>query len=337
MGSVRQRAANFLRKYLFSGPTEANTQLRLDTFRAFFLTQQHALETGLPPMLTTGEESRDAKIPDIPETAEETYRTYDRQRVYAHHYIERQIENYIDRLHAALVARLLDDADDLPKSGLPYYCKPAPSLVKGAGSGVFLEKVNETEFDTDQIPPGTVVGLYPGEIIHPTRPEVLIPLIQDEHWREYAYARRDGVIIAPKADQDFNIYRPLMVDDEGLRQSQGDVVRLPVHNPLAIGHLLNHPEQGVEPNVMAFQHDIIEKNYDLHIAERFLPLSWRGRPRFPWNITETLFPTVAIITTRWVKEGEELYLNYRYNPDLERPSWYHPVDEEEDRRRWSKD
>jgi hypothetical protein len=40
---------------------------------------------------------------------------------------------------------------------------------------------------------------------------------------------------------------------------------------------------------------------------------------------------------RWLwQEDEELLLNYRLNPRVGAlPPWYHPVDQDEDRRRWA--
>ena len=43
---------------------------------------------------------------------------------------------------------------------------------------------------------------------------------------------------------------------------------------------------------------------------------------------------LALVATREI-EDEELLLNYRLSPGLERPSWYTPVDRAEDSRRWS--
>lgn len=43
---------------------------------------------------------------------------------------------------------------------------------------------------------------------------------------------------------------------------------------------------------------------------------------------------LALVATREI-EDEELLLNYRLSPGLERPSWYTPVDQAEDSRRWS--
>ena len=42
---------------------------------------------------------------------------------------------------------------------------------------------------------------------------------------------------------------------------------------------------------------------------------------------------LAFIAAREVRD-EELYLNYRLNPRNGYPSWYSPVDREEDARRW---
>jgi hypothetical protein len=32
-----------------------------------------------------------------------------------------------------------------------------------------------------------------------------------------------------------------------------------------------------------------------------------------------------------------VFLNYRLSTHVERPEWYHPVDAEEDKRRWASD
>lgn len=46
-------------------------------------------------------------------------------------------------------------------------------------------------------------------------------------------------------------------------------------------------------------------------------------------------PCLALVALRSIAD-EEVLLNYRLNPSLPSlPPWYHSVDEEEDRRRWS--
>ncbi len=42
---------------------------------------------------------------------------------------------------------------------------------------------------------------------------------------------------------------------------------------------------------------------------------------------------LVFVATRQI-QGEEVLLNYRLNPQVQKPSWYAPVDEEEDKRRW---
>lgn len=33
-------------------------------------------------------------------------------------------------------------------------------------------------------------------------------------------------------------------------------------------------------------------------------------------------------------QDQEIFLNYRLNPQVQKPAWYTPVDVEEDKRRW---
>ena len=42
---------------------------------------------------------------------------------------------------------------------------------------------------------------------------------------------------------------------------------------------------------------------------------------------------MAFVATRELQD-EELLLNYRLNPQVQKPEWYSPVDVEEDKRRW---
>ncbi|MCI32348.1 hypothetical protein A2U01_0053561 [Trifolium medium] len=44
--------------------------------------------------------------------------------------------------------------------------------------------------------------------------------------------------------------------------------------------------------------------------------------------------SLVLVATRAIQD-EELLLNYRLSNTKRRPEWYAPVDEEEDRRRWS--
>jgi hypothetical protein len=44
---------------------------------------------------------------------------------------------------------------------------------------------------------------------------------------------------------------------------------------------------------------------------------------------------LAFISTAEIEDGEELFLNYRYNPDNALPDWYTSVDAEADRKMWN--
>ena len=42
---------------------------------------------------------------------------------------------------------------------------------------------------------------------------------------------------------------------------------------------------------------------------------------------------LAFVAVRHIHD-EEILLNYRLNPQVQKPAWYAPVDVEEDKRRW---
>lgn len=42
---------------------------------------------------------------------------------------------------------------------------------------------------------------------------------------------------------------------------------------------------------------------------------------------------LAFVAVRRIQD-EEILLNYRLNPQVQKPAWYTPVDVEEDKRRW---
>ena len=51
--------------------------------------------------------------------------------------------------------------------------------------------------------------------------------------------------------------------------------------------------------------------------------------------TVNTFYGLTLVTCRELRD-EELYLNYRLNPRNPYPSWYSPVDVQEDTRRWER-
>lgn len=110
-------------------------------------------------------------------------------------------------------------------------------------------------------------------------------------------------------------------------------------NAFGVGHLINHPPPFASPNVMPLAVDF--------------PSEIFGSTEFPSDLIENLphtldsppsilqgtyipavaMPSVVLISTKPLKD-EELFVDYRLAPSLERPEWYHPVDASEEERRW---
>ena len=53
-------------------------------------------------------------------------------------------------------------------------------------------------------------------------------------------------------------------------------------------------------------------------------------------MTKIVVPTLVLVATGPIAD-EEVFLNYRLSTHVKRPDWYHPVDAEEDARRWATD
>lgn len=124
-------------------------------------------------------------------------------------------------------------------------------------------------------------------------------------------------------------------------------------NPLALAHIVNHPTQGKQPNVMLCPYDFVasEPNIRPYIPNvpfddneermRRRGLLWtydRNREECEENTVKNynrsaVVCTLALVATREICD-EELFLNYRLSNHKKWPSWYLPVDVEEDKRRW---
>ncbi|GBG70448.1 hypothetical protein CBR_g6576 [Chara braunii] len=126
-------------------------------------------------------------------------------------------------------------------------------------------------------------------------------------------------------------------------------------HPLALGHFANHPPSGMAPNVMALGYDfVIKRDGEEKLLRQFIPnincddeveyiaaeqgVGQKGGNDYKVSRNRVKgvqqVRSVVFVALREV-EDEELLRNYRLNPKLERPEWYCPVDEEEERRRWS--
>ncbi|XP_024387535.1 uncharacterized protein [Physcomitrium patens] len=136
-------------------------------------------------------------------------------------------------------------------------------------------------------------------------------------------------------------------------------------SPIALGHFANHPPEGVHPNVMicpytfsisgqqsmrAYIPNVMFGNDEEFDMQRRGPL-WinEGKKERPEDPADTRLSTVerseqpitlisdvhtlVLVTTREV-DNEELFLNYRLSSYIQQPEWYHPVNVEEEKRRW---
>ena len=133
-------------------------------------------------------------------------------------------------------------------------------------------------------------------------------------------------------------------------------------NPLALAHFANHPAAGVPPNVLPCPYDLElaapdhaesedrQREGASASAATFAaaaavrpsvpnaPFSgdkgnWVSRLVEPPSAASRRVHGLVLVACRPL-EDEELFLNYRLNPEHPCPDWYQHVDIEEDRRRW---
>ena len=103
-------------------------------------------------------------------------------------------------------------------------------------------------------------------------------------------------------------------------------------NPFAIGQYINHPPADKKANVIAFPH-LFGKNFPEHL-KHYIPHTHKNPPKWYLGFSSE-FRTSIIVATSKIVPGDELFLNYRYNPKFAYPPWYHQPDIEEATRRWA--
>ena len=210
-----------------------------------------------------------------------------------------------------------------------------PSLVEGAGDGVFCERGS---------PAGRLLCVHPGTIHQASTIRVASergsgPLFERIFIRDLPHCVQlfDGTLI-----------------DAGV-----DSLREWTPHPFAVGHKCNHPPKGSLPNVIKcpfwwkpippvnviFQ-GISEKNDKDDEDSEQSSSSFIDRSSLVERIREELgfssttdsngmIRGLGFVSTREILSGEELFVNYRYNPKSTLPEWYHAVDSKEDEARWS--
>ncbi|XP_038903268.1 uncharacterized protein LOC120089904 isoform X1 [Benincasa hispida] len=251
------------------------------------------------------------------------------------------------------------------KDEIGYTLDIQPSQIphKDAGQGLFIDG----EADV-----GSVIAIYPGVIYSPAHYQYIPGYPRVDAQNPYLITRYDGTVInaqpwglgadirevwhgltVPESnpikqgdEKSDRLWRMLSKPLEAKRVGHGGDA-LERRNPLAFAHFANHPAKDMVPNVMLCPYDfpLTEKDMRVYIPNvsfaneemnmKRLGSFWfkSGRSRINGSDTPIL-KTIVLVATRALC-NEEVLLNYRLSNSKRRPSWYTPVDEEEDRRRWS--
>lgn len=260
--------------------------------------------------------------------------------------------------HAEVSQRLKD------LIGYTLDLKPSQIPHKDAGQGLFVDGKADV---------GTVVALYPGVIYTPAYYRYIPGYPRVDAQNPYLITRYDGTVINAQpwgsGGESREVWDGLTVPEikpnvqsiekgsdqfwkmlskplEGTRVGcVGDVLER--RNPLALAHFANHPAKGMAPNVMICPYDfpLTEKDMRTYIPNlsfgnaeevnmrRFGSFWFRSSAKNRGSGVPVL-KTLVLVANR-VLCDEEVLLNYRLSNSKRRPAWYTPVDEEEDRRRWS--
>ncbi|KAB1993987.1 hypothetical protein ES319_D13G068900v1 [Gossypium barbadense] len=232
-----------------------------------------------------------------------------------------------------------------------------------AGQGLFLN---------GEATVGSVIAIYPGVIYSPAYYRYIPGYPRVDAQNTYLITRYDGTVInaqpwgfggetrelwdgSKMLDAKLNrvatekgsdrLWKMLSKPLESSRVGNGEV--LEHRNPLALAHFANHPAKDTVPNVMICPYDfpLTEKDMRAYIPNlsfgnaeevnmrRFGSFWFRWGSRNSESNGPVLKTLVLVATTALC--DEEVLLNYRLSNSKRRPSWYTPVDEEEDQRRWS--
>lgn len=252
------------------------------------------------------------------------------------------------------------------KDRIGYTLDTKPSQIphKEAGNGLFIDGEARV---------GSVIAFYPGVIYSPAYYRYIPGYPRVDASNSFLITRYDGIVINAQPwgaggetrelwDGFYQVpytstaedlkhgsdrfWRMLSKPIESSQGRSGEVLER--RNPLAFGHFANHPTKGTEPNVMVCPYDfpVSERDTRAYIPnlvfggeesakmKRFGSFWFKSGGSGDDEEVGPVVKTLVLVATRALN-NEELFLNYRLSNSKRRPSWYTPVDEEEDRRRWS--
>ncbi|XP_078440463.1 C5orf35 [Wolffia australiana] len=232
-----------------------------------------------------------------------------------------------------------------------------------AGEGLFISGEAEA---------GAVIAFYPGVIYSPAYYRNIPGYPKIDAQNSYLITRYDGLIVnaqpwarggqtrepwdgvnGQRSTQEpgfaqlgaNQLWRILISPTSQTLSPSAEILER--RNPLALGHFANHPERGETPNLMICPYDfpLQEKEMRTYIPNicfgneygikmRRIGSFWfKSRTGEGGGGAAAVLRTLVLVATRRVAD-EELFLNYRLSNTKRRPTWYSPVDEEEDRKRW---
>lgn len=248
--------------------------------------------------------------------------------------------------------------------GYTLEVKPSQIPHEDAGKGLFLN--GEAEL-------GAVIAFYPGVVYSPAYYRYIPGYPRVDAQNSYLITRYDGSVINAKPwgaggesreiwdgscaphgtsikqgaeNGSDRVWRMLSKPLDGTSIGRkGEVLER--RNPLAFAHFANHPAKDMAPNVMVCSYDfpLTEKDLRPYIPNisfgngevnmrklgSFWFKSWKSNSS---GADVPILKSLVLVATRPIC-NEEVLLNYRLSNSKRRPSWYTPVDEEEDQRRWS--
>eukprot|EP00898_Chlorokybus_atmophyticus_P009080 jgi/Chlat1/9173/Chrsp97S08448 len=230
------------------------------------------------------------------------------------------------------------------KKDIGYSVRLQPSTIvhAEAGNGLFID---------GEALPGAVVGVYPGVVYTPSQVRKIPGFPKFDDGNPYLMSRYDAHVLDGKPFSKgtcISVAEAVLSKEAREKASrttnevkqQEDAIplsELTGCNPLMLAHYANHPPHGTEPNVMACTYNFSVMNNDRELTlRRYLPnIKYDELVAREVTLESSKDVSCLVLVSTLALRDEELFLNYRLNPKSERPAWYHPVCEEEDRRRWA--
>ncbi|KAL3140809.1 hypothetical protein ABBQ32_005352 [Trebouxia sp. C0010 RCD-2024] len=220
--------------------------------------------------------------------------------------------------------------------GYSLTVQPSGIAHPAAGDGLFLQGAT---------PVGAVVALYPGLVYEPMHYRQIAGFPKIDANNDYFLARFDGALIDGQSwGRGQNTLSMKQAIDMGSnphsssrQASLAELYQKEMRHPLALAHYANHPAAGSQANVMVAAFDLTLKSGEEPWLSAYMPnVMYRDTHAAAASGAfeqSAAIKGLAFVAVRRIQD-EEILLNYRLNPQVQKPAWYTPVDVEEDKRRW---